>query len=170
MRRKFVFNFEIQVVPSFSHDIRLNVSEKFRARIEADAVNRANNNIKNVFKTTVDALLEQVNHLATKLKEYDPENKQKGGFFNVSSFDKLKQAIEVLPSINEDVLGNDSDIATAHQKLCSVFASINSVESLRDDTDRGQQKRDKVAEQLEESVSSLKGNLLGKIYGGKKHD
>tara|TARA_R110002110_G_scaffold227350_1_gene441668 strand:+ start:92 stop:1150 length:1059 start_codon:yes stop_codon:yes gene_type:complete len=170
LRRKFVFTFEIQVVPSFSHDIRLNVSEKFRARIEADAVNRANNNIKNVFKTTVDALLEQVNHLATKLKEYDPENKQKGGFFNVSSFDKLKQAIEVLPSINEDVLGNDSDIATAHQKLCSVFASINSVEQLRDDSDMGQQKRDKVAEQLEESVSSLKGNLLGKIYGGKKHD
>jgi len=41
---------------------------------------------------------------------------------------------------------------------------------LRDDSEMGQQKRDKVAEQLEQSVSSLKGGLLGKIYGGKKHD
>ena len=51
---------------------------------------------------TVDALVSQVDHLAEKLKAYDPENKQKG-FFNNSSIDKLRQAVETLPSINSDI-------------------------------------------------------------------
>jgi len=121
LETKFRFEFEMTVVPQIGDDIRLNVSEKLRKRIENDAVKRANNNIKSVFKTTVEALLEQVDHLATKLKEYNPKGAQKSGYFNKSSFDKLRQAIEVLPAINADILGNDKSINTAHQKLVSVF-------------------------------------------------
>ncbi len=168
LRQKFCFNFEMTPVPTFGNDIRLNVSEKLRQRIEADAINRSNKNINNVMTITVDALLEQVNHVATKLKEYDPDNKQKGGFFNKSSFEKLRQAVEVLPSINQDVLGNNQNIAEAHQSLCSVLATINSVDSLRDETDLGKQKREQVAEGLEQSIDGLKGNLFNKLYGGKK--
>ena len=155
-------------VPTFGNDIRLTVSEKLRQRIESDAINRSNKNINNVMTITVDALLEQVNHVATKLKEYDPDNKQKGGFFNKSSFEKLRKAVEVLPSINQDVLGNNENIAEAHQSLCSVLATINSVDSLRDETDLGKQKREQVAEGLEQSIDGLKGNLFDKLYGGKK--
>ena len=170
LRRDFYFNYEMNPVPTFSNDIRLNVSEKLRQTIETNAINRQSKNINNVMTITVDALLEQVNHVATKLKEYDPDNKQKGGFFNKSSFEKLRQAVEVLPSINQDVLGNNQNIADAHQSLCSVLATINSVDSLRDETDLGKQKREQVAEGLEQSIDGLKGNLFDKIYGGKKDE
>ena len=170
LETKFRFEFEMTVVPQIGDDIRLNVSEKLRKRIENDAVKRANNNIKSVFKTTVEALLEQVDHLATKLKEYNPKGAQKSGFFNKSSFDKLRQAIEVLPAINADILGNDKSINTAHQKLVSVFATINSVENLRDDTEMGEAKRKQVADDLTGAVGGLKGGFIDKAFGGSKND
>jgi len=170
LKAKFRFEFEMTVVPQIGDDIRLNVSEKLRKRIENDAVKRANNNIKSVFKTTVEALLEQVDHLATKLKEYNPKGAQKSGFFNKSSFDKLRQAIEVLPAINADILGNDKSINTAHQKLVSVFATINSVENLRDNTEMGEAKRKQVADDLTGAVGGLKGGFIDKAFGGSKND
>ena len=169
LRDKFIFQFEMSPLPTFGSDIRLNVSDELRKRIESDAVNRASSNIKNILVTTVDALVSQVDHLAEKLKAYDPENKQKG-FFNNSSIEKLRQAVETLPSINSDILGNDQAISDAHQQLVSVLASINSVESLRDDTELGESKRKQVAEGLEQSVDGLKGGFLERAFGGKKND
>ena len=169
LRDKFIFQFELSPLPTFGSDIRLNVSDELRKRIESDAVNRASTNIKNILVTTVDALVSQVDHLAEKLKAYDPENKQKG-FFNNSSIEKLRQAVETLPSINADILGNDQAISDAHQQLVSVLASINSVESLRDDTELGESKRKQVAEGLEQSVDGLKGGFLERAFGGKKND
>jgi len=169
LRDKFIFQFEMSPLPTFGSDIRLNVSDELRKRIESDAVNRASTNIKNILVTTVDALVSQVDHLAEKLKAYDPENKQKG-FFNNSSIEKLRQAVETLPSINSDILGNDQSISDAHQQLVSVLASINSVESLRDDTELGESKRKQVAEGLEQSVGGLKGGFLERAFGGKKDD
>tara|TARA_R100000084_G_scaffold48015_1_gene19838 strand:- start:1502 stop:2485 length:984 start_codon:yes stop_codon:yes gene_type:complete len=169
LRDKFIFQFEMSPLPTFGSDIRLNVSDELRKRIESDAVNRASTNIKNILVTTVDALVSQVDHLAEKLKAYDPENKQKG-FFNNSSIEKLRQAVETLPSINSDILGNDQAISDAHQQLVSVLASINSVESLRDDTELGESKRKQVAEGLEQSVDGLKGGFLERAFGGKKND
>ncbi len=169
LRDKFIFQFELSPLPTFGSDIRLNVSDELRKRIESDAVNRASTNIKNILVTTVDALVSQVDHLAEKLKAYDPENKQKG-FFNNSSIEKLRQAVETLPSINSDILGNDQPISDAHQQLVSVLASINSVESLRDDTELGESKRKQVAEGLEQSVDGLKGGFLERAFGGKKND
>ena len=145
------------------------MSDELRQRLERDAVNRASTNIKNILVTTVDALVSQVDHLAEKLKAYDPENKQKG-FFNNSSIEKLRQAVETLPSINSDILGNDQAISDAHQKLVSVLASINSVESLRDETELGESKRKQVAEGLEQSVDGLKGGFLERAFGGKEND
>lgn len=169
LRDKFIFQFELSPLPTFGSDIRLNVSDELRKRIESDAVNRASTNIKNILVTTVDALVSQVDHLAEKLKAYDPENKQKG-FFNNSSIEKLRQAVETLPSINSDILGNDQSISDAHQQLVSVLASINSIESLRDDTELGESKRKQVAEGLEQSVDGLKGGFLERAFGGKKND
>lgn len=169
VERKFRFEFEMSVIPQIGDDIRLNVSKKLRQRIENDATNRANNNIKSVFKTTVEALVEQVEHVATKLKEYDPKDKQKG-YFNKSSFEKLRQAVEVLPAINSDILGNDGSIVKAHQQLVKVFATIDSVESLRDDTEDGDTKRKRVADDLTGAVGGLKGGFLDKAFGGSKHD
>ena len=68
LRSKFRFDFEISTVPQYGSDIRLNVSEKLRSKIENDVKNRLNNNIKNVLKTTVDAVLEQTDHLAEKIE------------------------------------------------------------------------------------------------------
>jgi len=163
---KFRFDFELGSVPRFdSKDIRLNVSEKLRAKIENDAIKRANKNVETIARTTVEALLESVGHLADKLKSYDPTSKQKGGFFKNSSFDKLRSFLDTLPSINADILGNDKMIADAHQKLVSVFASINDVDSLRDESSYGANKRKQIADDLEESIDELKGGFLDNMFG-----
>jgi hypothetical protein len=173
LRSKFRFDFEISTVPQYGSDIRLNVSEKLRSKIENDVKNRLNNNIKNVLKTTVDAVLEQTDHLAKKLREYDPKQKQKG-FFNASSFKALEKLTGSLPNINSDILGNDQDIADAHQKLVGVVATFNGynngIDSLREDDALADQKRKDLADQLEESADSLKGGFLGRAFGGKKDD
>ena len=169
LKSKFKFDFELSMIPQFGDDIRLNVSEKLRERIENNAVKRANNNIKSILVTTVEALVEQVDHVSSKLKEYDPEDKGKA-FFNKSSFDKLRQAVDMLPSINSDILGNNPAIRNAHQNLVSVFATINSIETLRDDTAIGETKRKQVADDLTGAVGGLKGGFLDKAFGGSKND
>ncbi len=165
IKDKFKFDFEITLIPSYSNDIRLNVSADLRKRIEQDAEKRLSKNVKTIFQTTVDALVEQVEHISEKLKSYDPNNKQ-GGFFKDSSFDKLRKAVEVIPNVNQDVLGNDTDIANAHQSLVAVLSTINSIDSLRDETDIGDAKRKKVADDLDKAIDPLKGGLMKKL-GGK---
>jgi hypothetical protein len=165
IKDKFKFDFEITLIPSYSDDIRLNVSADLRKRIEQDAEKRLSKNVKTIFQTTVDALVEQVEHISEKLKSYDPTNKQ-GGFFKDSSFDKLRKAVEVIPNVNQDVLGNDTDIANAHQSLVAVLSNINSIDSLRDETDIGDAKRKKVADDLDKAIDPLKGGLMKKL-GGK---
>ena len=161
---KFRFDFELGTVPQFnSKDVRLNVSEKLRKKIEQDALKRATKNVEAITRTTVDTLLESVEHLADKIKSYDPKTKG-GGFFKNSSFDKLRQFLDTLPSINSDILGNDKTIAEAHQNLVSVFAKINDVDSLRDDDDYTDKKRKQLADDLKDSVDELKGGFLDDMY------
>jgi len=164
---KFRFDFELGTVPQFNtKDVRLNVSEKLRKKIEQDALKRATKNVEAITRTTVDTLLESVEHLADKLKSYDPKTKG-GGFFKNSSFDKLRQFLDTLPSINADILGNDKTIAEAHQNLVSVFAKINDVDSLRDDDDYTDKKRKQLADDLKDSVDELKGGFLDDMYSKK---
>jgi len=164
---KFRFDFELGTVPQFnSKDIRLNVSEKLRKKIESDALKRATKNVEAITRTTVETLLESVEHLADKLKSYDPKTKG-GGFFKNSTFDKLRQFLDTLPSINADILGNDKTIAEAHQNLVSVFAKINDVDSLRDDDDYTDKKRKQLADDLKDSVDELKGGFLDDMYSKK---
>jgi len=161
---KFRFDFELGTVPQFnSKDIRLNVSEKLRKKIESDALKRATKNVEAITRTTVETLLESVEHLADKLKSYDPKTKG-GGFFKNSTFDKLRQFLDTLPSINNDILGNDKMIAEAHQKLVGVFAKINDVDSLREDDDYTAKKRKQLADDLTDSVDELKGGFLDNMY------
>jgi hypothetical protein len=68
------------------------------------------------------------------------------------------------------ILGNDATISKAHQRLVSVFSTIDSVEALRDDSEDAESKRKKVAEELSGAVGGLKGGFLGKAFGGKKND
>lgn len=164
IKDKFKFDFEISLIPSYSNDIRLNVSADLRKRIEQDAEKRLSKNVKAIFQTTVDALVEQVQHISDKLKTYDPNTKG-GGFFKDSSFDKLRKAVEVIPNVNKDVLGNDPDIADAHSNLVSVLSTINSVDSLRDDTDIGDTKRKQVADDLQKAIDPLKSGMLKKLGG-----
>ena len=161
---KFRFDFELGTVPQFnSKDIRLNVSQKLRKKIESDALKRATKNVEAITRTTVETLLESVEHLADKLSSYDPKTKG-GGFFKNSSFDKLRQFLDTLPSINSDILGNDKKIAEAHQNLVTVFAKINDVNSLRDDDDYTDKKRKQLADDLKDSVDELKGGFLDDMY------
>ena len=161
---KFRFDFELGSVPQFNDkDIRLNVSEKLRKKIEQDALKRATKNVEAITRTTVETLLESVEHLADKLKSYDPKTKG-GGFFKNSTFDKLRQFLDTLPSINNDILGNDKMIAEAHQKLVGVFAKINDVDSLREDDDYTAKKRKQLADDLTDSVDELKVGFYDSMY------
>jgi|TARA_A100001015_G_scaffold310242_1_gene411255 hypothetical protein len=167
IKTKFRFDFELGTVPQFnSKDIRLNVSEKLRKKIESDALKRATKNVEAITRTTVETLLESVEHLADKLKSYDPKTKG-GGFFKNSTFDKLRQFLDTLPSINNDILGNDKMIAEAHQKLVGVFAKINDVDSLREDDDYTAKKRKQLADDLTDSVDELKGGFYDSMYSKK---
>ena len=172
IRDTFRFAFELEMIPTLgkTSDIRINVSEAMRKRIEADVEKRIKNNVSSIFKTTVDALVEQVDHISDKVQSYDPNNKQKGGFFKNSSFDKLREAVEMIPSINEDILGGDKDISMAHDNLVRVLANIDSIDDLRGDTKDSDAKRKKVASDLKKAIDPLKNNFLGKLYGGDNND
>ena len=84
----------------------------------------------------------------------------------ISSVDKLRQAIQVLPSFNNDVFGSDADIAKAHSNLVSVMSKIDSVDSLRDQSPSGQSKRDQISNDLQKAIDPLKDDFLSKL-GGK---
>ena len=169
IKHRFVFEFELEMVPSISDDIRTTVSAEQRKLIEGQTANRLANNVRTILVTTIDALVEQVEHVSTKLQEYDPKNK-KASYFNKSSFDKLRTALDMLPRINSDILGNDVTITGSHQKLVSIMATIDSVESLRDDSDAGNSRRKKLSDDLAGAVDNLKGGFLDKAFGGSKDD
>ena len=76
----------------------------------------------------------------------------------------------MIPSVNKDILGNDKDVAKAHQGLVQILAQINNVDSLRDETEIGESKRQIVSENLTEVIDPLKNSLLDSLYGGKKND
>ena len=162
---KFKFDFETNLISQYGSDLRLDVSETMRNKIENDVENRIKNNIATQTRVIVEALVEQVGHLAEKLKSYDPKNVKKGGFFKDSSVDKLRQAIQVLPSFNDSVFGSDDDIAKAHTNLVAVMSKIDSVDSLRDQSASGKSKRDQVASDLEKAIDPLKDDFLGKLGG-----
>jgi len=162
---KFKFDFETNLISQYGSDLRLDVSETMRKKIENDVENRIKNNVATQTRVIVEALVEQVGHLAEKLKSYDPKNVKKGGFFKDSSVDKLRQAIQVLPSFNDSVFGSDDDIAKAHTNLVAVMSKIDSVDSLRDQSASGKSKRDQVASDLEKAIDPLKDDFLGKLGG-----
>lgn len=169
IKHRFVFEFELEMVPSISDDIRTTVSAEQRKLIEGQTANRLAKNVRTILVTTIDALVEQVEHVSAKLQEYDPKNK-KASYFNKSSFDKLRTALDMLPRINSDILGNDATITGSHQKLVSIMATIDSVESLRDDSVAGNSRRKKLADDLAGAIDDLKGGFLDSAFGGSKDD
>ena len=163
IRSKFKFDIEPQVIPDTgnSRDIRLNVSASVQRKIEEATESRIRKNVANVFQTTVEALVEQVEHIADKLNNYDSDKV----FFKNSSFDKLRQALDVLPSINADILGNDPYINQSHAELVGALAKINDVSSLRGDGELEETKRKSVAEDLTQAIDPIKDGILGKLGG-----
>ena len=165
IENKFKFDFETNLISQYGSDLRLDVSETMRNKNENDVENRIKNNIATQTRVIVEALVEQVGNLAKKLKSYDPKNVKKGGFFKDSSVNKLRQAVQVLPSFNDSVFGSDDDIAKAHTNLVAVMSKIDSVDSLRDQSASGKSKRDQVASDLEKAIDPLKDDFLGKLGG-----
>ena len=164
VRGRFLFDFEMEAVTEYesTKDIRLNCSENLKKKIEADAKRRVTNNVQSVMKDVVSSLLDQVDHLVGKLSSYDPKNKQKGGFFKDSSFESLKKTLDSLPSINNDILGGDAEIKSAHKKLVAVVAKLGDVSELRESDSKASTKRKKVAKDLAKSIDDLKGSFLDK--------
>ena len=115
----------------------------------------------------VEGLIDSVSHIADKVGEYDPKNKQ-GGFFNKSSFDNLRKTISNIPAINSDILGDDPAITKAHQSLVKVMSGITNVEGLREDNPTSTQNREDLSKDLKESISDLKGGFMENLYGSKK--
>ena len=168
IRARFRFEFETNIIPTYSSDIRLKMSASARAKIESDVTNRIQSNALSASKAIIDSLVEQVSHIADKVGQYDPKDKQ-GGFFKDSSFEKLRQAISVLPNFNKDILGDIPSVKDAHQKLVGIMAKIDSVDSLRQDSDESASKREEVSTDLKDAIDPLKGDFLAKL-GRLKND
>ena len=67
-----------------------------------------------------------------------------------------------MPSINNDILGGDAEIKSAHQKLVAVVAKLGDVSELRESDSKASTKRKKVAKDLAKSIDDLKGSFLDK--------
>jgi hypothetical protein len=171
LKHKFRFELQLKQVEEIDgdKDIRLNVSKELKERLVRESQERIRQNVKTIGEETVATLVDAVSHLADKLKNYDPSDKQ-GSFFKNSSIDNIKQILSVLPSINDDILGSDPKIHATHQKLVSALAKVGKVESLREGTDKGEDKRKSVAKELDDSIDELKGDFLSQAFGGGNND
>ncbi len=165
VRSKFKFDYEVSLLPD-NRDIRTTASSDVANRIATDAKKRERKNIQNILRDFVGGVIEQGEHLAEKLKAYDPKQKQKGGFFKNSSIENFRKNVEMIPSVNKDILGNDKDIAQAHQDLVKVLSQINDIDSLRDEGQLGQEKRQSVSSGLQDALDPIKSGLMDKL-GGK---
>ena len=171
LKEKFRFDLQLGVIEELvsDKDIRLNVSKELKERLVRESQERIRQNVKTIGEETVATLVDAVSHLADKLKKYDPDDKQ-GTFFKKNSVENIKQILSVLPSINDDILGSDPKIHATHQKLVSALAKVGKVESLREGTDKGENKRKSVAKELDDSIDELKGDFLNQAFGGGNND
>tara|TARA_R100000995_G_scaffold53993_2_gene26427 strand:- start:1626 stop:2615 length:990 start_codon:yes stop_codon:yes gene_type:complete len=169
IRSKFRFDVECQVLPVYGADIRTTASDTQAKRIREDAIKKERKNYESVVRDFIGGIVEQGEQIAEKLSSYDPNNKG-GGFFKNSSIEKFKANVQLIPSVNKDILGNDKDVAKAHQGLTQVLAKINSIDSLRDNTDLGKSKRQSVADDIQSELNPLKDSILNDIYGGARND
>tara|TARA_R100001129_G_scaffold168106_1_gene136120 strand:- start:8700 stop:9677 length:978 start_codon:yes stop_codon:yes gene_type:complete len=169
IKSKFKFDFEVQMLSQYGNDIRTTASEDVVKRLVKQQLKRERKFVETTMRDFVGGIVEQGEQIAEKLKSYDP-NKKGGGFFKNSSIEKFKANVQMIPSVNKDMLGNDKDIAKAHQGLTQVLAQINNVESLRDNTDIGESKRQTVSDNITSVIDPLKDSLMGNLYGGKKND
>ena len=169
IREKFKFDFEVNLLSSwnnYSTDIRTTASSSVVDRIVNDAKKREQKNVKSILRDFIGGVVEQGEHIVEKLATYDPKQKQKGGFFKNSSIDKFRQCVEMIPSVNSDILGNDKEIATAHQELVQVLAQINDIDSLRDESEIGESKRQNISTGIKDAIDPLKSSLFDKLKGG----
>lgn len=167
--RKFKFDWEINLIPTGSNDIRLNVSEAMMTKIQADTERRVQANVEGAIKESIGGLVDLAEHLADSLAGYDPKNKIKSPFRD-SGFDKLRQKLENLPQANEEIFGGIKEVNQAHQKLVGVMSKINDIDSLRDDSDYAKTKRETISQGLKEASSDLNDQVLGSMFGGGKDD
>jgi hypothetical protein len=138
-------------------------------KIQADTERRVQANIEGGIKESIGGLVELAEHLAENLENYDPKNKGKSPFRD-SGFEKLRQKLENLPQANKEIFGDIKEVNQAHQKLVSVMSKINDIDSLRDDSDYAQSKRQNVSQGLKEASSELNDQVLGSMFGGGKDD
>ena len=167
LRNKFRFEFETTIVPDESQDIRINASETVVKKLEHDIKQRQIINARNCTKILVDDLLEQGQHLSDKLKSYNPKNKRGGGFFKEGSIKVFKRQVELLPTFNESICGNDSVITKAHQDLVNVVSKLNEADDIRADDDKSSKARQDIAKGIEDAIEPVKSGFFGAFDGGK---
>lgn len=169
IRGKFRFEWSTAQVPDATSidDVRVKASSSLVKKMKADVTRLQESNSKACVQQLVDNLIEQSEHLSEKLKNYDPKNKRKGGFFKDGSVNLFKDTVGLLPTFNEAICGNDKTITQAHQKLMGVIVKLNSVDDIRADDDKSDKARKEVAQDIDDAIDPVKSGFFDAFKGGE---
>lgn len=127
--RRFAFDIAILPLPAAS-DFRVGIPDS--AAIQADIEQRTKSAIETAMRDTWERLAETVEHMAEKLRDYQPggENGRATNVFRDSLVENIRDLVSILPGLNlteSPQLARISELVEAH--LCQHDASV-----LRDDT------------------------------------
>ena len=170
MRGKFRFDVKFNEIPNWaehkSKDVRLNISSSVINRIKNDVESRVLVNRNNSMKTYLKDIEKKAYDLAERLANYDPKDKKNRSFFKNQGINTLRGIVQVLPSMNEDVFGNDETINEIHQKLVVALAGIGNPEELREDSATAKEKRANISTKLKKAVDPINQGFMDQLAGG----
>ena len=171
LRSKFKFDLDTRQVERVVNvkDIRLEVSEEMKTRLVNDTKDRLTRNLIAVGKNAVDEVVDNIENLTTRMREYNSvKGKKRSGTFHKTNVPKIEKSLSVLADLNAEILGNDPTISKVHKSLTSKVNKLKDEKyfsALRDDTFEAQEERDQVSDSLDDSIADLKGDFLNKAFG-----
>jgi len=171
LRSKFKFDLDTREVEKVVNvkDIRLEVSEEMKTRLVNDTKDRLTRNLIAVGKNAVDEVVDNIENLTTRMREYNSvKGKKRSGTFHKTNVPKIEKSLSVLADLNAEILGNDPTISKVHKSLTSKVNKLKDEKyfsALRDDTFEAQEERDQVSDSLDDSITDLKGDFLNKAFG-----
>ena len=176
LRSKFRFDLDTRGVEEIvnAKDIRLEVSDEMKERLVNDTKDRLTRNLIAVGKNAVDELVENIENLTTRMREYNSlKGKKRSGTFHKTNVPKIEKSLSVLADLNAEILGNDPTISKVHKSLTSKVDKLKDEKyfsALRDDTFEAQEEREQVSDSLDDSITDLKGDFLNKAFGRRDNN
>ena len=147
IRSKFKLDLQVLPFPDVD-DFRSDLDDDTVAEIKAQLTTTTANVLNNAVKTTVERIVKHVGHMATKLAEFDPEDRTKNTFRD-SLVENVRELAELLPALNITDDPKLNEIAVRiKRELC-----VEDAKDLRDND----LAREAVAKSADEIVAAVSG-------------